>query len=654
MHGMVIGRNSTVLVRFDMMHLQHLPERRGVIIHHRTEAYVSAIKQDLHGHVTHALLKQQRDEILIAVDTRAHGVIVTDDALAKRSQQSVSVIFGVYAKGQRNGVGSPGAVCVLFLVIEMTDKGFRDLIGKVGIILCITVAKLIAQLCHLDADLIEHQSRGLRHGNATLALLTARRTPVAKSLGNDIILGSCQLVLYPGLHEIPVGRDGRGIVAVMIQPIRNDDLCTAPQRRCLTASALAGRDHAPGAVDLLLCANVAHVLFVCCGHVVIHDARVANDLCVTQPAAFFACGTVLGETVIVGTEGAANDLVEQIQVLVGRFKRTVLLKIGRQCATDRNIGTRNLTVFVAEINAGNLNIAEAVVGKSGTPDLTLLVTSRNINILLYALGSKAARGAVVKLTCGADCLGISANDQLALGASGQMVFHHAREVFTKVNDPCAVAAAASGSDALGGNALDDLDRRDITGLELSLGHVVHNTVAPACIATVSIGKIGRFKSCVIGFAVVKVIVCDGAVFAFPGGIGDDGLAGAVLVFDLKSCNQTDLTVGKAVIRPYLALIVKALAKPCGQGVLGCDHTGNVIGAVQHLFFVVGERRVDIIVGYLLAVDIVFCTSKAARIQHGASDGLFRLKLLSHIGRPADDVVRGRDPLCLPHIGIQLG
>ena len=71
----------------------------------------------------------------------------------------------------------------------------------------------------------------------------------------------------------------------------------------------------PYAIDLVGGTEIVDIFLVGGLHVVIHNTRIAHHLGIAQPTALLTTGAILGESVIVGTEGIHHDGLQTIHIL---------------------------------------------------------------------------------------------------------------------------------------------------------------------------------------------------------------------------------------------------------------------------------------------------------------------------------------------------
>ena len=542
---------------------------------------------------------------------------------------------------------------------EVTVEGLLDLGSQVGVIHGGGQIQFLGQLVHHAGDLVEDCGGGLGDGNTAGDVVTAGRTPVTQTTGEDVVTGDLlsivHLVLHPLLHLVPMATDDVIVAVVMVHPVGHDHVGTAPQGRCLQASALTGGDHLPYAEGLVGGAEIVDVLLVGCLQIEVHHTVVTSHLSITQPTASLAGGAILGEAVVVGAEGREHDGLEIVQVIAGALKASRLGKIGGHHVANADVqGGINAEGGKVGV-ARDLHVTEAVIGEARSPGLTLGITAGDVNILLDTLGGEGTDGAVVQRTVGVDGLGKAENDLCTTGGGGDLQLHHTGHVLAEVHDPSAVLYTAAAGDGLSLQAADEADGGHHAELQLAAGHVGLYHRAPLLLVAVVVSEVRCLQTAIVGLACVEVVDGDGTVLVFPIlGIGGDDLLLTVLVGDLQLSQEAHVVILETVHTPNAGLGVPAVTQKGRKGVLLFDEGGHVIDAVEDLAVVVGEGGIDEILADLTTVDVVLATAQTADEEPRLLDAALCLELGTQVGRPALDVTLRLDEHAGPLVGGDVG
>ena len=303
----------------------------------------------------------------------------------------------------------------------------------------------------------------------------------------------------------------------------------------------------------------------------------------------------------------------------------------------------------------DLHITEAVIGETGSPDLTLGVASGDVDILLDTLGGEGTDGAVVQSSVGVNGLGKAENDLGATGCGRNLQLHNAGHVLTEVHNPRAVLHTAAAGDRLSLQAADKANGGHHAELQLTAGNTCIHHRAPLLLVTVIIGEVGGLQTAVVGLTCMEVVDGDGTVLIFPVlGIGGDDLLFAILVGDLQLSQEAHVAILQTVHTPYAGLGVPAVTQKGGKGVLFLNEGGHVVDAVEYLTVIVGEGGINEILADLTTVDVVLTAAQTADEELGFLDAALGLELGTEVGCPALDVTLGLNEHACPLVGGDVG
>ena len=199
------------------------------------------------------------------------------------------------------------------------------------------VRVVIVERCRADRD------------RAVDRRVSVRRTPVAQTVGNDVVLGQRRDVIDPLFHFAVVDFERFLVAEIEVDIPRDLDDGGAPVRRCHAAQAASRGDHERNA-RLLVCkikfavvqflmqrvfeeyrrrrADVAHVFHPEVIHAVIHTFERRYRMGVAEPAAAFAVRAVGRQAVNVAQHRPDGQFVQAIDLRVGTFERTDPFDVG--------------------------------------------------------------------------------------------------------------------------------------------------------------------------------------------------------------------------------------------------------------------------------------------------------------------------------------
>jgi len=186
-----------------------------------------------------------------------------------------------------------------------------------------------------------------------------------------------------------------------------------------------------------------------------------------------------------------------------------------------------------------------------------------------------------------------------------------------------------------GNVVSDGDTHIALNLYIRCRLLVAGGSGPAAVVETAQGPVVDLFACIVLFAKLETITgYRPFVVAFPRGVGDQNLFGAILKGDYRFGQQT--LADAVLVDPTGGEDVQIAEPACtqhGTEAIGplFEQRGNVVAVIHYPVAIVGPAGIEIVVAHALAVDVEFVDAPGSYIETGRFYRFGKLQALAQHG-----------------------